>query len=410
MSSLREITVGADVIGTDNRAIQIAVDALASRGGGTVRVLAGQYTCYDSVHLRSNVKLIGEGDRTILRMAPTVMSPLALDADIGQFEITAENACGFRPGMGIILRDAARPNDMAYSRPMTVTRVEGSTLYTSRRVPHDFSVARDGIMVNHFPLIHGYEVEDAVVEGFMVDGETSSLDGLDDVWNAAVHLERAQRCAIRNVTAVGALGDGIRTLTTYDVAIEDCEAARNTHYGTHHGMPAVRTEMRRCSVHHNGSDGVYLCWNVREGIFEDNDIHNNGLRLHRNGVSIGHKDTDNLIARNHIYENHKHGVCFRAQTEGNGPHRNALRENIIENNGCPEDEVPEALCKHRRFEVECCGVFVRGITHDLTIERNVIRETREGSARYQRDAVYLDEGVGRVNLVDNEISRHPGDE
>ena len=62
----RHIKVGidsGDVRGADNRAIQIAVDALGPEGG-TVEVLAGEYTCIDSVHLRSNVRLAGAGEKS----------------------------------------------------------------------------------------------------------------------------------------------------------------------------------------------------------------------------------------------------------------------------------------------------------------------------------------------------------
>jgi len=73
----RLITVGpkdADVVGTTNRAIQIALDAMAQRGGGTVRVLPGEYVLSDSIHLRSNVSLVGDRKGTVLRRAPIVRS------------------------------------------------------------------------------------------------------------------------------------------------------------------------------------------------------------------------------------------------------------------------------------------------------------------------------------------------
>ena len=46
-----EITVGikdADVIGSDNKAIQLAIDALSYRGGGIVRILPGEYILENS--------------------------------------------------------------------------------------------------------------------------------------------------------------------------------------------------------------------------------------------------------------------------------------------------------------------------------------------------------------------------
>ena len=52
------ITVGlknADIIGSDNKAIQAAVDLVASRGGGTVQILPGEYILDDAIRLRSNI-------------------------------------------------------------------------------------------------------------------------------------------------------------------------------------------------------------------------------------------------------------------------------------------------------------------------------------------------------------------
>src|SRR5262245_22112613 len=68
------ITVGtkdADIIGSDQRAIQAAVDHVARLGGGTVRILAGEYRLRNAVYLQSNVNLIGEGDRTRLVKEPS---------------------------------------------------------------------------------------------------------------------------------------------------------------------------------------------------------------------------------------------------------------------------------------------------------------------------------------------------
>src|SRR5207245_2792776 len=58
------VTVGlqyADVTGTDNRAVQTAINRVATAGGGTVLIRAGTYTLYNSVRLASHVSLKGEG-------------------------------------------------------------------------------------------------------------------------------------------------------------------------------------------------------------------------------------------------------------------------------------------------------------------------------------------------------------
>src|SRR5688500_9657376 len=55
-----QITVGqtsADIIGTDNRALQAAVDYIHGLGGGTVQIGAGEFLMHDSLHLRPHVTI-----------------------------------------------------------------------------------------------------------------------------------------------------------------------------------------------------------------------------------------------------------------------------------------------------------------------------------------------------------------
>src|SRR4051794_31832684 len=73
MSDLPTIKVGrsdADIVGSDNRALQAAVEYIAQLGGGTVEIGPGEYLMRDSLHLRPNVTVRGTPRSTILRKAP----------------------------------------------------------------------------------------------------------------------------------------------------------------------------------------------------------------------------------------------------------------------------------------------------------------------------------------------------
>jgi hypothetical protein len=164
--------------------------------------------------------------------------------------------------------------------------------------------------------------------------------------------------------------------------------------------------VQRCRIHHNGSDGLYICWGIKGGEFLDNEIYENGLIDYRSGISIGHKDTDCLMARNTIRGNKKYGICFRRKTEGNGAHRAVVRENLIENNGCGPGELADVKRRIEPWESVGCGISVSGVTRDLVFERNRIRETRGPGERWQRHAVMLREGVSGVKLVDNVMEGH----
>ena len=60
----------ADIVGSDNRALQAAVDYIAGLGGGIVEIGPGEYLMKDSLHMRSNVTIRGTAGKTILRKAP----------------------------------------------------------------------------------------------------------------------------------------------------------------------------------------------------------------------------------------------------------------------------------------------------------------------------------------------------
>ncbi|MBN2583324.1 MAG: right-handed parallel beta-helix repeat-containing protein, partial [Planctomycetes bacterium] len=274
MNSHYEITVGprkADIVGKDNRAIQMALDAAAYRGGGTVRVLPGEYTCFGPIRLRSNVRLQGDRAKTVLKMAPIVRSKLALDADTGQKEITPVDASEFQADMGVVVCDKDGRSPMA-TMPLTISRVADGVLHTTDYNVHDMNAERGDCVVSYFPLIHGCEIEHASVDGFTLDARPDRMDGLEAHWGGAIYLRYARHCLIRNVTARGCVGDGIRFGRTEHVTVEDCEAVDNYHYGIHPGSHSPWAAVRRCHIHGNGSDGLYLCWGVREGVFEDNVI------------------------------------------------------------------------------------------------------------------------------------------
>jgi hypothetical protein len=179
-------------------------------------------------------------------------------------------------------------------------------------------------------------------------------------------------------------GDGISFQQSNDVVVEDCVSEGNASLGLHPGSGSRRPVVRGCTARDNGEDGLFLCWRVRHGLFERNVLENNG----RFGISIGHKDTDNLLRLNKVRSNHEDGICFRNESLPMAGHRNRLEENIIENNGLKRD---------------VAGIRVRGETRDLVLDRNVIRDTRPADQKRQLIGIELEEKAGPVKLTDNEI-------
>ncbi|MBT3606136.1 MAG: hypothetical protein HN521_23955, partial [Candidatus Latescibacteria bacterium] len=96
---------GADIIGDDNIALQSAVDYISALGGGTVEILSGTYIMRNSLHLRSNITVRGQGESTTLWKADAVESLLSLDGDFGEEQITIQDCRGFEVGYGVSITD-----------------------------------------------------------------------------------------------------------------------------------------------------------------------------------------------------------------------------------------------------------------------------------------------------------------
>lgn len=403
------ITVGlkdADINGTNNLAIQEAIDLLYSMGGGTVKILPGEYVLYNSIYLKSNVNLTGDKGKTILKRCPAVSSRLLVDADRFEKVIIPTDPTLFKVGMGIVCRSSNLMNSMV-NAPLTITSIEGGKLYVDDFIVHDFTAdvnsqgkgGFNGLVVNIFPMILGNRVENVIIDGLTINSFVDEYPGWKNVRIGGIFFRTCKNSVIRNVKVSNTQGDGIIiACASSNITVENCESAYNTNHGVHPGSHSTFITVKNCNIHHNGSVGVYICWGVKNSQFIENEVHHNGIRKvgKRDGISIGHKDNHNIIEGNHIYENTISGIHFRKNTEANGAHHNVIKGNTIENNGLPGHT-------ERGY-----GIFISGITHDILIENNIIREAREGDSRLQKNAVVICQGVSQVKIINNEISGHPG--
>ena len=374
-------TAQGDMVGDTNTAIQQAIDTVGSYGGGTVELGPGAYTLYNSVRLRRNVRLVGSGPETVLRKCDGPRSEFAVDADYGQKKVTVKNAAGFRAGMGVVVKDDRSGG--WHDTLATITLVQGNVLYLDSAFLSDYDGDAGGIAFSAFPLIAGFDVDSADLEGLCLDGNRGGNLPINGCIGGGIYLHRARRCRIADCTLRDFAGDGISFQITQDITVENCEVTGITGLGLHPGTGSARPVIRNCRSHDNGQDGFFLCWRVQEGRFENNEFLSNG----RHGISIGHKDTDNLFINNVVRGNKAHGIYFRDEKPTNSGSRNTFRQNVIEDN-------------------EGCGIYVDGHTTDLLFEKNTIRDTRSGAQRTQQTGIWAGEHAGRIRAVGNHIENH----
>ena len=62
----------ADLIGSTEKVVQAAVDSIARWGGGTVKILPGNYHFRNAVYLQNNVRILGSGVDSVITKQPSV--------------------------------------------------------------------------------------------------------------------------------------------------------------------------------------------------------------------------------------------------------------------------------------------------------------------------------------------------
>jgi hypothetical protein len=376
------VTVGpkkADLVGATDRVIQAAVDLVSRSGGGTVRLLPGTYRLRNAIHLQSGLRLVGAGADTVLVKEPSVATKLIEDSDWYDQEITLAESKGFQLGDGVCLR-ARNPHGGQVVLKRTLVARSGNRFRLDRALRENLWLMGTATAATLFPILSGDHVSDVWIEGLCLDGNRASNDNLDGNHAGCIFLQDCNRISIHRVVARNYNGDGISWQICHDVVVEDCHSHDNAGLGLHPGSGSQRPTIRNNRLENNDI-GLFFCWGVRAGLAEKNRI--TGSRSV--GLSIGHRDTDNLIRDNDISKSGKVGVLFRPERgKSFAPHRNRLLDNRITDSGAEAG----------------IAIDVQGEVSDLMLAGNALRETR-GKAR--RTGIRIGPRAGTIELKDNRI-------
>jgi len=377
------LTVGndkADLCGRDERVIQAAVDTVARVGGGTVRLLAGTFRLRNAVYLCSNLRLIGNGPDTVLVKEPSITSKLAADSDWYDQEITLADGKGFRVGDGVCLR-ATNPHHGGQTViKRTLVARSGNRFKLDKGLRENLWVGNKPTASTLFPLLSGEFVTGVTIENLALDGNKDRNDELDGNYAGCIFLQDCADFTIRDVVARNYNGDGISWQICHDVTVEGCESRDHTGLGLHPGSGSQRPLIRVNKLVGN-KIGLFFCWGVKYGLAEKNFIEDTKTA----GISVGHRDTDNVIRGNVVKRSGRVGILFRPERgEGFTGDRTTVEGNTVIDSG---DESGAA-------------VEVQGPTSGLVFKDNELRETR-GPAK--RAGFRLGKDAKDVRLEDNKV-------
>jgi parallel beta-helix repeat protein len=388
-----EIRVGidaGDLRGQDHRALQAAVDYVAGLGGGTVVIGPGRYEMRAALTLRDHVVIKGTPGKTILAACPGVRTKLAMDGDANQRAITLADPENFRVGDDVLLADDRYTGGFEVTTATLTAKLGPNTFRISRPLRLDYMVFRNARAEHVFPLVGGWGIKHAAVEGLTLEGNRgrTACRCVDGCSAGGIFLFECENVSLRRCTVRNYHGDGISFQVSKHVLVEDCTCENNDGLGLHPGSGSQHPIVRRNRSQGNGGDGLFVCWRVQHGVFEENEVRDNKGA----GISIGHKDTDNLFRNNRIVANGKAGVLFRNESEPMGAHRNVFERNTIQDNGTSTKAGAPGAC-----------IVILGHHHDLVFRQNTIGNTN-ASAGSPTIGILVSKHAQRLRLEDNQFS------
>jgi hypothetical protein len=385
-----EISVGqgeGDLQGNDDKVIQAAVDYVFRLGGGTVRVLPGTYTMRNSIFLHQGITLRGSGDNTVLKKAPSVISPVVREADWFEYCLQVADPKGFTVGCGIAVQNkqADSEHDVTEVQLFTVTAIRENVLYLDRRTEKDFWMEEGAKVETLFSILYGRSVDNVSVEDIVLDGNRAENARLNDNYGGACYGVYCNHWTFRNVTARDFNGDGYSFQVCDDWHFDNCQALNNADLGFHPGSGSQRPVFRNCISKRN-SQGLYWCWAACDGLAENCTLSEN-IKF---GTNFGHRDTDNVMRNCIIERNGEVGVLFREEPgENRQGDRNRIEGCLIRDNGGAESAY---------------GMDIRGKTRELTIVNCRFENSRDGK---QKVAIRISPVAEAITLEGNTFTGCP---
>jgi parallel beta-helix repeat protein len=309
------ITVGgpdADITGFTSQAIQIAIDAIKTRGGGIVKLNPGVYNIIGPVRLTDNTSVIGSGKTTILQKCDGFRTSFIIDADWYMLKATVKDVSGFKIGMGIQLYDDKHKGEDATTA--IITDIKDNVIYFDNYTQNDYLVASNGTVTNGCSIIEAVGVRNVKIADLIIEGNKNTNDYINGCVGGGIFIHKSRNCFVEDVIINEFNGDPFSWQVTEQITVKGCEASNGNGLGFHPGMGSDHSIIEDCISHHNTGVGIFLCWRVQNGIFRNNTVYSNSA----SGISIGHKDTDNIFENNHIFENGGDGIRFRKQRGSRG--------------------------------------------------------------------------------------------
>ena len=242
----------------------------------------------------------------------------------------------------------------------------------------DIMVSDGGFAATIYPVISGYEIQDARVEHLRVDGNReNNPTKVDGCRTAGIYLYRGDHCVIQHCTVRGYMGDGISFQQSNDVQVDQCVVERCAGFGLHPGSGSQRPSVTHCRAIANDEDGFFFCWRVRGGIARGNWLEGNGGM----GCPSDTRTATILFSRIPLL-----AIRWVGFTGGRRPSPWQLTAS-------PSRVIPFGTMR-------VWGLFVDGATEGTIIRHNLIEDSGSGQ---QQTGIRIGQQAGEVALENNTV-------
>jgi polygalacturonase len=364
---------------TSAAAIQRQIDALADTGGRIV-LPAVDLVLDRGLQLRSGVELVGQGEDTVLRVAPGRIYPLAGYHNYGMVDVPLEYTDGLEPGMTVAVRDSVHGG--FYETFARITWVDGNWVGLDCALHSDYAANQQPVLVTAYPLIYGLGVEHVAVRDLCLDGARAAQPaGIGACRGAAVYFLRSHHFQVSDVVETGFAGEGLGFQMCSDVRILRCHFRDNTGNGYHPGAGSTGVLFEECVAEDNGRAGLYFC--VRA-----NHVTVRGCTFSGNvdcGISVGTRDCNNRVENCQIADNRGPGILIR-------PTSRPVEVHSCHVSGC---QIERNAVGSGRGQID-----VLGEAHDLAFTDNEIAGLGPDA---ERAGIYIGPSAQRIWLCDNRI-------
>jgi len=215
------ITVGgpdADVPGFTSEAIQIALDALKTRGGGIVKLNPGVYDIIGPVRLSDNTSLKGSGKKTLLRKCDGFETSFIIDADWGMLKAMVKDASGFKAGMGIQLYDDHHDQGWDVTTAV-ITDIGDNVIYFDNRTVNDYLASLNGTITNGCSIVEVVDAVNVKIADFIVEGNKAANSYINGCRGGGIYIHKSKDCLVENVRINEFNGDSFSWQITENITL-----------------------------------------------------------------------------------------------------------------------------------------------------------------------------------------------